>query len=70
LRADLRLITDTEISLPYLNCTRCRLSIEQHSGRPAFQHCPRCLSALGERVPLFRSPLPLELLDVTLEESR
>jgi hypothetical protein len=56
--------------LLYLNCTRCRLSIEQHAGRPALYDCPRCLSATGERIPLFRSPLPLHVLDGSLEESR
>jgi hypothetical protein len=53
--------------LAYLNCTRCRLSIEQDHGRPDLQDCPRCLAKLGEAIPLFRSPLPLSDLFGTVE---
>jgi hypothetical protein len=70
LRTDLRSYAPIRrVPLPYLNCSRCRLSIEQHAG-PALDHCPRCLSATGERIPLFQSPLPLDVLDGSLEESR
>ena len=55
--------------MAYLNCTRCRLSIEQHHGRPDLQDCPRCLSRLEEAIPLFRSRLPLSELYGTVEDA-
>jgi hypothetical protein len=42
--------------VPYLNCSRCGLSI-----RPRFiavEHCPRCIARSRIAVPMFRSPLP------------
>jgi hypothetical protein len=48
--------------VPYLNCSRCGLSI-----RPRFlavEHCPRCIARSRIAVPMFRSTLPArELLD-------
>jgi hypothetical protein len=38
------------------------LSIEQRHGRPALDHCARCLATVGRIAPLFRSRLPLRLL--------
>ena len=53
----------------YLNCPCCHLSIEQRRGRPALQDCPRCLAKLGERTPLFASPLPFFLLGGSAQDA-
>jgi Bacterial regulatory proteins, luxR family len=42
----------------FLNCPRCRLSIEPRRPWLAIEHCPRCLACARLRVPLFSSPLP------------
>jgi hypothetical protein len=42
----------------FLNCPRCRLSLEVGSRWMAIRHCPRCLGRTRTLVELFSSPLP------------
>jgi hypothetical protein len=46
----------------YLNCPRCRLSIEVKSRRPTIAHCPRCIAHHHRIVELFSSQLPADVL--------
>jgi hypothetical protein len=53
----------------YLNCPRCRLSIDQQRRRAAMENCPRCLAKLGQVTPLFQSTMPWRLLAAPMEET-
>ena len=65
---DLRFVSLPEILMAYLNCPLCHLSIEQRSGRPVLDKCPRCRVRRGSVQPLFRSRLPWRELAIHAEE--
>ena len=49
--------------MPYLNCSRCQLSIR--APRASFlapEYCPRCIARRRVPSPLFASPLPMREL--------
>ncbi len=46
----------------FLNCPRCRLSLEMRSRWTAIRHCPRCLGRTRTLVELFSSPLAADVL--------
>ncbi len=48
--------------MSYLNCPRCRLSIEVRSRWLAIVHCPRCVARSRTLVELFHSQLSAEAL--------
>jgi hypothetical protein len=46
----------------YLNCPRCRLTIEVRPHRMVIAHCPRCIAHHHRIVELFSSQLPADVL--------
>jgi hypothetical protein len=46
-----------EIAVPYLNCSRCGLSLRIRFAVLEPENCPRCLARSRVAQPLFRSPL-------------
>jgi len=51
-----------EIAVPYLNCSRCGLSIRVRFASTEPENCPRCLARSGIAQPLFRSRLTIREL--------
>jgi hypothetical protein len=49
--------------MPYLNCSRCGLSLRVRFEVLEPENCPRCLARSRVAQPLFRSPLPFRELD-------
>jgi hypothetical protein len=48
-----------EIAVPYLNCSRCGLSIRVRFASIEAENCPRCLARSRITQPLFRSQLTI-----------
>lgn len=48
--------------MAYLDCPRCRLTVDSRSPSVAGGKCPRCGTGLGKVRRLFRSPLPARLV--------
>ena len=56
--------------MPYLNCSRCGLSLRVRFAGLEPANCPRCLARNRILQPLFRSPLTFRELDATESASR
>jgi hypothetical protein len=52
-----------EIAMPYLNCSRCGLSIRVRFAVIESENCPRCLARSRVAQPLFRSRLTIHELN-------
>jgi hypothetical protein len=48
--------------MPYLNCSRCGLSIRPRHRLLAIEHCPRCIARARVAVPMVESRLPARAL--------
>jgi hypothetical protein len=56
------------LTIVYLNCPHCGLTITPKADWLAVEHCPRCIARRGVLVTLFASSLPVDSL--YHEESR
>jgi hypothetical protein len=48
--------------MPYLNCSRCGLSIRPRHSMLAIEHCPRCIARARVAVKMVESRLPARAL--------
>jgi hypothetical protein len=49
--------------MAYLNCPSCRLTVYSPVAQATSEVCPRCRAKLGKISRLFRSSLPVRLLE-------
>jgi uncharacterized Zn finger protein (UPF0148 family) len=58
------------MTMSYLNCPRCGLSVETHAGEVPDTSCPRCRGRANLVVPMYETDRPRPPLEARRPESQ